>query len=51
MICNPVTDDDWDAHLLASLPESFNKLVMALEGSLETVPKTKTVAERLLYEE
>ena len=37
-------------YLLASLPESFNMLVMALETSSENVPIV-IVTERLLHEE
>ena len=37
-------------HLLASLPESFDMLVTALEASAE-VPKLETVTEHLLHEE
>lgn len=35
-------------HLLASLPDSFNVLVTALEASVD-VPKMEVVTERLLY--
>ena len=36
--------------LLASLPESYNTLVTALEAN-KKVPSMETVIERLLYEE
>ena len=38
-------------HLLASLPDSFNMLVAALEANLETVLKMENITERLLREE
>ena len=37
-------------HLLASLPDSYNMLVTALEANVE-VPKIEVVTERLLHEE
>lgn len=37
-------------HLLASLPDSFNMLVMALEAN-STVPELEIVVDRLLHEE
>ena len=37
-------------HLLASLPESFNMLVTALEANTD-IPSMDVVTERLLYEE
>lgn len=51
VIGNPVSDEDRVVHLLASLPESFNMLVTALEASSETVPRMETITERLLHEE
>ena len=51
VIGDPVSDEDSVVYLLASLPESFNVLVTALEASSETVPKMETVTERLLHEE
>ena len=42
-----VADEDRVVHLLASLPESFNMLVTALEE----VPKMEVVTERLLHKE
>ena len=50
VIGDPVSEEDCVVHLLASLPESFNMLVTALEASSE-VPKMETVTERLLHEE
>ena len=50
VIGDPVSEEDRVVHLLASLPESFNMLVTALEASSE-VPKMETVTERLLHEE
>ena len=43
-------DDDKVVTLLASLPESYDMLVTALEASAE-VPQIEVVIERLLYEE
>ena len=45
-----MTEEDRVVHLLASLPESYNTLVTALEASSE-VPKMDVVTEKLLYEE
>ena len=50
VIGDPVSEEDRVVHLLASLPESFNMLVTALEANLE-VPKMENVTERLLHEE
>ena len=50
VIGDPVSDEDRVVHLLASLPESFNMLVTALEANPE-VPKMENVTERLLHEE
>ena len=47
----PVSDEDKVVHLLASLPNSFNILVTALEANSEAVLKMENVTERLLYEE
>ena len=47
---DPVSDEDRVIHLLASLPDSFNMLVTALEANPE-VPKMEVVTERLLHEE
>ena len=38
------------AHLLASLPESYDMLVTALEASPE-VPKLEIITERLLHKD
>ena len=45
-----MTEEDRVVHLLASLPESYNTLVTALEASPD-VPKMDVVTEKLLYEE
>ena len=50
IIGDPVKEEDHVVHLLASLPESFNMLVTALEANTE-VPKMDIVTERLLHEE
>lgn len=46
----PMEDEDKVVTLLASLPESYNVLVTALEANAE-VPKMEVVTERLLHEE
>ena len=51
VIGDPVTEEDRVVHLLASLPDSFNMLVTALEANSEAVPKMEIVTERLLHEE
>ena len=43
-------EEDWVVQLLASLPESYDTLVTALEAS-EKVPSMEIVIDRLLYEE
>ena len=43
-------EEDRVIQLLASLPESYDTLVTALEAS-EKVPLTEIVIDRLLYEE
>ena len=50
IIGDPIEEEDWVVHLLASLPEYFDMLVTALEASVE-VPSIETVTERLLHEE
>ena len=50
VIDEPVKEEDRVVHLLASLPDSYNVLVTALEASAE-VPKMEVVTERLLHEE
>ena len=50
VVGDPVENEDQVVQLLASLPESFDMLVTALETSAE-VPPMETVVERLLHEE
>ena len=50
IIGDAVEEEDRVVHMLASLPESFNMLVTALEASPE-VPALELVTERLLHEE
>ena len=50
IIGDNVKDEDRVVYLLASLPESYDMLVTALEANAE-VPDMKTVTERLLHEE
>ena len=50
VVGDPITDEDRVVYLLASLPESYNMLVTALEAN-EEVPKMEVVTERLLHEE
>ena len=45
-----VTEEDRVVYLLASLPDSYNVLVTALEAS-ETVPSLEVVTERILHQE
>ena len=45
-----ISDEDRVVYLLASLPESFDTLVTALEANND-VPKMETVIERLQHEE
>ena len=45
-----IEDEDQVVYLLASLPDSFNTLVTALEAS-EAVPQMEVVIERLLHTE
>ena len=49
-IGDTISDEDRVVHLLASLPESYNMLVTALEACAD-VPKLELVTERLLHEE
>ena len=51
VIDDPISEEDKVVHLLASLPDSFNMLVTALEANSESVPKMEIVTERLLHEE
>ena len=50
VIGDPVSEEDCVVQMLASIPESFNMLVTALEANLE-VPSMETVTERLLHKE
>ena len=50
VIGDPISEEDRVVHLLASLPETYNMLVTALEAN-EGVPKMEVVTERLLHEE
>ena len=50
VVGDPISEEDRVVHLLASLPDSYNVLVTALEAS-EDVPKMEIVTERLLHEE
>ena len=50
VIGDPISEEDCAVHLLASLPDSYNMLVTAVEANVE-VPKFEVVAERLLHEE
>ena len=49
-IDDPITEEDRVVYLLASLPESYDILVTAVEASVE-VPKMEIVTEQLLHEE
>lgn len=50
VVGDPVTEEERVVFLLASLPESYDMLVTALEVNAE-VPKMEVVTERLLHEE
>ena len=50
VVGNVIQDEDCVIYLLASLPDSFSKLVTALEANEED-PKIETVTERILHEE
>ena len=50
VVGDAVSEEDRVVHLLASLPDSYNMLVTALEANAE-VPKLEVVTERLLHEE
>ena len=50
VIADPMQEEDRVVHLLASLPESFNMLVTALEANPD-VPKIEVVTKRLLHAE
>ena len=50
VIADPMQEEDRVVHLLASLPESFNMLVTALEANPD-VPKIEVVTKWLLHAE
>ena len=50
VVGDAVEEEDRVVHILASLPESYQMLVTALEANAE-VPKLEIVTERLLHEE
>ena len=50
IVGDAIDDEDCVVYLLASLPDSFNALVTALEAN-EDVPKMEVVTERLLHAE
>ena len=50
VIGDSISEEDRVVHLLASLPDSYNMLVTALEANVE-VPKIEVVTERLLHKE
>ena len=49
-IGDAVSEADRVVHLLASLPDSYNVLVTALEAQSENVPRWGLVTERLLHQ-
>ena len=51
VIGDAITEEDKVVHLLASLPDSFDMLVTALEANSDKVPAIENVTERLLREE
>jgi hypothetical protein len=51
VIGDAVGEEDKVVHLLASLPDSYDMLVTALEAQSEIVPKWELVTERLIHEE
>ena len=51
VVAEPVWEEDHVVHLLASLPDSYDMLVTAMESGAETVPPLETVTEKLLKEE
>ena len=51
VIGDAVSEEDRVVHLLASLPESYNVLMTALEAQLGNIPKWELVIERLLHQE
>ena len=50
VIGDPITEEDRVVHLLASLADSYNVLVTALEANAD-MPKMEVVTEHLLHEE
>ena len=50
IVGDAITDEDKVVYILASLPESFNTLVTALESN-PTVPEMEIVIKRLMNEE
>lgn len=50
VIGDPLQEEDQVVYLLASLPESYDMLVTALEANAD-VPQMEVVMERLLHEE
>ena len=50
IVGEPLDDESRVVHVLASLPESYDMLVTALEANAD-VPKLEIVTERLLHEE
>ena len=50
VVGDAIEEEDRVVYLLASLPDSFNTLVTALEAR-EDVPKMEVITERLLYAE
>ena len=51
VIAEPISEEDKVVHLLASLPDTYDVLVTALESGSENVSPLETVTERLLREE
>ena len=51
VITEPISEEDKVVHLLASLPDTYDVLVTALESGSENVSPLETVTERLLREE
>jgi len=51
VIGDAVSEEDRVVHSLASLPESYYVLVIALEAQSENIPKWEVVTERLLHQE
>ena len=50
IVGDAIDEEDHVVYLLASLPDSLNKLVTALEAN-EDVPKMEVITERLLHTE